>query len=106
MPRIGANQRQRILERDSFVCHGQACFDREAGPFEIHHVVGLFYAEMDPQRWTMEVLNDDNNLVTLCSVCHAEYSAAQAALRAKLKRINNGKKPRPRRWRDRQAHHS
>lgn len=90
--RLTKLRRRRILQRDGHRCQHPGCGDPTAGPFEIDHVVGLFFQEIDPDKWTIEILEADDNLRTLCIACHKMHTAEQAALRGKLRRLTSVRK--------------
>lgn len=93
--KMTAKRRARILERDGHRC--VRC--GSAKGIEIDHEIGLFFHDIDPARWPLSKLEDDNNLRSLCWFCHREHTNAQAAIRKKIRRITRANKPKvKRKW--------
>src|SRR5215472_3032747 len=82
-----AKRRQRIIDRDGGRCTNPQCLDPTSGPYEVDHIIGIFYHDLDPERWPIERLEADDNLRTLCQTCHKIHSRNQTALRAHIKRL-------------------
>jgi hypothetical protein len=65
-----------ILSRDNFTCTN--CFDTET-TLQVHH---LAYAE---NPWDV----DDSKLITLCEVCHEEFTEMNAEIKVRLSCIKD-----------------
>ena len=93
----GARDRAFLATRDGHKC--RLC-QNKSGPFDIDHIVPIWFHRIDPERWPLARLEANDNLRLLCGECHARETAKMRKIMAKITvydRRNGLRKPKQKR---------